>query len=414
MNNKKGLLWNFYHYSGLRFIWYKINPPLQKKEISSHFRRPATFFLWVLGIYIALFGIASNKYENRADKIENRINAIYAQISKDMKIAFERIPDVQNMPCPYEPNILNPLSIIKSFMPVVTGNEYKELKEKKEKELEGKEKKNNNKIKTWIIKKFYLKDIKYNDGVQQLKQLVEDWAGKTKTIKHENKKEKKVGELYGFDLNNIHLENADLYKAHLENANLILAHLENAILVFAHLENANLNGAHLENANLYEAHLKNADLSFAHLKNADFSGAHLEYADLIGTNLENADFSGAHLEYADLIGTNLENATLILAHLEYADLREAHLENVRLYGAHLENTLFSNADFKDIKGLTAKQLSKAFSLYGVKNLDKKLKQQVKQINPKLFEPNYKVWECNDKNKGLWWRKYLKKQNIIKN
>ncbi len=385
--NRKWLVWDF---SGVRYIWTKIKPPLNEDEKLPTYRRPATFFLWLVGIYVALFGIASNRYENRADKIENRMNAIYAQISKDMKIAFSRIDDVQNMLCPYEPSIWNPFSIIISFLPI--------------------------------------KNIRYEPAVEQLKQLVEDWAQKTKVIKG-----KEVGELYGFDLKGAHLENADLREAHLENADLREAHLENADLCWeahlenadlcweAHLENADLCWeAHLENANLLFAYLENADLGCAHLEKADLREAHLENADLREAHLENADLREAHLENADLCweahlenanleGAHLENANLEGAHLENADLGCAHLEKADLLGSHLENALFRKANLKNAKNLTAEQLSKVFSLWNVKNLAPELKEKLKNINPKLFEPNYEVKKCNDRYKGLWWSDYLKKQ-----
>ncbi len=290
----KAVIWIVWDFSGVRYIWTKIKPPFNKDEKLSTYRRPATFFLWLVGIYVALFGIASNRYENRADKIENRMNAIYAQIPKDMKVAFSRIDDVQNMLCPYKPNIFQPVSIIKSFKFVVTSDEYQKLIEEKK----------SSKIATWFFKHFYLVDIKYDDGIEQLKQLVEDWAQRTKLIKG-----KKVGELDGFDLKGVHLEKAELSKANLEDANLR--------------------------------------------------------------------------------GANLKNA----------DLGKANLENALFYGASLKNA----------KNLTAKQLSRVFSLWRVKNLNPRLAKKVKKINPKLFKPNYEVYECNDKEKGLLWREYLKKQ-----
>ncbi len=78
-NSIKWLLWDF---SGLRFIWQKIKPPVDQ---STNKRAPVTFLLWVIGAYVAFFGVASQRYENRVDKIENRANAIFPQLSTSEK-----------------------------------------------------------------------------------------------------------------------------------------------------------------------------------------------------------------------------------------------------------------------------------------------------------------------------------------
>jgi uncharacterized protein YjbI with pentapeptide repeats len=436
----KKFLWQLYDWSGLRFIYEKkINPPIDKKTKK---RIPRTIFLWFIGVYIAIFGVASNRYENRVDIIENRINAIYAQISKDITLAFKRINDVQNMTCPYKPEVYNPVSIIMSFLP--------------------------------------LKNVTYQEGVEQLKQLVEDWAKKTETIGSRLQKEPQaekwikqlpgvmkngkldksieIGIIAGIDLISANLknaklyqanlenaflleanlknaklsdanlenaflleanlENADLYRANLKNAFLLEANLENAKLSDANLENADLEEANLENANLSDANLenaflddinlenaklsdanlKNADLSDANLKNADLSEANLKNADLYRANLKNAVLSDANLENADLSEANLENAVLSDANLKNAVLSDANLENADLEEANLENADLSEANLKnanllyanliEAKFLTIEQLSKVKTLYETE-LDSNLLKQVKEKYPHLLEkPDY--------------------------
>ena len=98
--------WNFF----LRKISEKIVPPFDKKSG----KRPApTFLLWLCGIYIALFNIAAFRYESRIDVIENRANAVFAQLSiKEIRTkTLNRIADIQKMQCPYKPSILDHISI---------------------------------------------------------------------------------------------------------------------------------------------------------------------------------------------------------------------------------------------------------------------------------------------------------------
>ncbi len=365
------MLWQFYHLSGIRFIWYKISPPHPDKIKGKNKRPPASFFLWVIGIYAAFFQIASTRYENRVDIIENRINGIYSQISKDVKIAFERIPSVQNMECPYKPNIFNPASIFKSFLPV-TNDYYKIsdlLKKNKEKP-----------IRKFFINNFHLEQVRYQDGVGQLKELVEDWRRKTKIIKDEEGKETEIGKLKGVDLSFAQLQGANLKEARLQNADLREVQLQNAILTVANLQNAVLPIAQLQNANLRKAQLQNANLYKAQLQNANLRKAQLQNAYLFEAQLQNADLLKAQLQNADLKDANLQNASLC-----YADL-------------------------KDVKDLTYLQLSKVFSLYEVENLNSALKKQLMEALPHLFQPNYKVYGCNDEYKGVYFSIYINKRH----
>ena len=63
----------------------------------------------LIGIYVALFGLASQRYENHLDRIENRANGIFAQLgSRRPKKAMARIADAQRMTRPVKPELLNP------------------------------------------------------------------------------------------------------------------------------------------------------------------------------------------------------------------------------------------------------------------------------------------------------------------
>ena len=100
----KRLFWDF---SGLRFIYYKVFHPEG---------RPSTIIFWITGIYVALVGLASQRYENRIDIIENRANAIFSQLSTSVGLkAVDRITYVQNMPCPIKQEILKPITVIQSL-----------------------------------------------------------------------------------------------------------------------------------------------------------------------------------------------------------------------------------------------------------------------------------------------------------
>ncbi|MCK4762753.1 MAG: pentapeptide repeat-containing protein [Candidatus Aminicenantes bacterium] len=315
----KFLLWLLWDFSGLRYIYSKIRPPLESKKPE---RKPATFFLWALGIYTALFGIASQRYENRVDIIENRANTIFTQLAIPamQKKALSRIARTQNMPCPKKPYILKPGTVFASLV----GNEDR-----------------------------------YDIIVEHLKETLEDWQE----------------ELVGVNLRYARLQGVDLEWADLKGAWLIDADLKNAVLNYADMEGAYLYKANLKNAWLLGADLKNAwlaraDLTCANLRGADLKGAWLIDADLRGASLSWSDLMGAWLSESDLSGASLSKVNLQGASLYKTDLKGAWLEDVDIEGA---------------KGLTEEQLSQAFTLYKVKGLDPALEKKLKARKPKLFE-----------------------------
>ena len=107
--------WFVWDFSGIRAISKRLITP---KDPDTGKRMPVTLFLWIVGIYVALFGVASQRYENRVDIIENRMNAIFTQLATPIyKKALNKISHVQWMPCPQRPDIKSPASIFPSHSP---------------------------------------------------------------------------------------------------------------------------------------------------------------------------------------------------------------------------------------------------------------------------------------------------------
>lgn len=191
-------------FSGLRFIGWKIRPPKKETTEDQKSRPPATFFLWVFGTYIAFFGIASQRYENRVDVIENRANVIITQLpTQAFKKAISRIPDVQDMWCPEKPDIWQPFTIIRSI---------------------------------------FFKYTDYPDIVQLLKETVENWKESLDGV--DLAKAKLVEAKLGY----ANLQGTNLYKANLKGAKLQCVKLQGADLLEANLQEAYLFGANLEGA----------------------------------------------------------------------------------------------------------------------------------------------------------------------
>ncbi len=280
-----------YHYSGVEFIWRKLIPAKQEQK------HLPTLPLWLISIYVAVHGIASQRYENKIDLIENKVNTINFQLAstepETKGMAFVMIPDIQKMECPYKPEIKNPASIYLSLF----------------------------------------KQSTY-EGVENLMiETVQDWKGNLANIK------------FPMEIN-------------FSGADLSLANLEGADLTFANLEGANLMQANLKGANLYVANLAGtilvgADLSGANLGAANLSGANLREAILKGTDLLYATFNGACLEDVNLEGAEglsikrlIKAETLYLSKLDDNFMKEieANIKNKERW-----DYLFSEESFNENK-----------------------------------------------------------------
>lgn len=208
-----------YKYSGAEFVWRKFKP--NKSGVLP------TGPLWILGIYVASFGIASQRYENRIDFIETKANLLAAQFRDDsLHSTLEKIPSIQNLTCPTKPEILKPFTVIKSF---IIDDYYWDMREN---------------LKTIIV------DYKHGlNGVNL-----------------------SFGDLSGINLNSCYLQHAlligvDFSGADLRDVDFYKADLSGAILSGAYLDNSNLHDVMsltlnqlLETKSLYNVRGLNKDL----------------------------------------------------------------------------------------------------------------------------------------------------------
>ena len=220
-------------YSGLAYI-------AAKATSSENKEKHPTVVLWIIGIYFAAFGLASQRYENHLDRLENQANMLVAQTGSETArmAALSRISFIQAETIPQEPKLWPPLSIWESVLGAEEPNP------------------------------------KINDS---LKRVVESFKVK--------------GEAFGG------LAGANLIGANLSEANLRDANLRGANLFQANLRGADPYWANLSGANLFQANLRGADLRGADLHRASLNGANLRRASLNGANL-----NGANLHWANLSG----------------------------------------------------------------------------------------------------------------
>ncbi|MCK5122565.1 MAG: pentapeptide repeat-containing protein [Candidatus Pacebacteria bacterium] len=226
----KFIIWIIWDFSGIRFVWQKIRPPIDK---ATNKRQPATFLLWIVSIYLVLFGITSQIYENRVDIIENRTGAILVQLfapvdTFQFKNALSRISTVKNMSCPVKPNIFKPQSIFNSLF----------------------------------------KNGRHEETVALLEEATMNFKGNFNNVN-----------LSGADFRNVYLENADFQDSNLE---------------YADFQDANLKHADFRNANLSSANFQDTDdtddnnLQYAIFQGANLSNANFQDADLFDADFQNA------------------------------------------------------------------------------------------------------------------------------
>lgn len=223
-----------------------------------------TLTLWVIGLYFALFGFASQRYENHLDRLENKTNILISQSGSatSRHAALSRIASLQQTKIPVQPAFYKPSTVFASLVLEPSVN---------------------------------------RDNVQSLKDVMESFKerGLVKT------------DLKGVNLEGAHLKAADLKGTGLLEADLRKADLREADLTRANLWGANLSGADLSEANLWGAFLLYANLTSTNLSRANLEGAQLEGANLRGAALAEANLKAANLLGADLKGANIWGAQLI-------------------------------------------------------------------------------------------------------
>ena len=363
---KKPHYWLMWELSGLRFALEKIHPPTDQEKKGEDYRPPATIAVWFFGLfslYTALFGLASQRYENAVDKIENRINAYITQLvtaaSDIHEDAFKEIVEIEQLKCPVKPLLMNPNTVLTSLFKSAPYSESATLLTK-------------------VVEKYKreLANVDLSETVfvnARLKKAVlsgSDLSG----VKFLGDKT---------NLSHAQLQDSIMTNTTLEDVKFWNANLEGAELTYAKAMRADLYNANLRGATLYYADLNNAKLLEADLQGADLESANLEKAVFRGSNLENTILHSANLKHAVLRKCNLRNADFYGAQMEGADLSRANLEGTFFSGANLQNV-----NIEDSLNLSPQQLCKAAVLYGIKNMDTYFEAAIKQECPdKLRKPN---------------------------
>ena len=117
LKNNKKLCWFIMEFLSIRYLHEKITPPPISITSNPDYRSPSSILIWIIGIYVAVFGLASQRYENRVDVVENRTNAIITQLANsEMQYqAISRVAKAQNLYVPVQPSFMRPDRVINAF-----------------------------------------------------------------------------------------------------------------------------------------------------------------------------------------------------------------------------------------------------------------------------------------------------------
>jgi hypothetical protein len=97
---------------GLVFLFKKFFPDDNKLP---------TGFIWLIGLYSAIFGITSQIYENQLDRLENRASILITALlnEKTGRLATLQIPKIKEKAVlPVAPEFLDPFSVFNSLFSV--------------------------------------------------------------------------------------------------------------------------------------------------------------------------------------------------------------------------------------------------------------------------------------------------------
>lgn len=210
----------------------------------------------------------------------------------------------------------------------------------------------------------------------------------------------------GADLSYVNAEGTGFIDVNLKGADFSNSNLKKAHFEDASFQNTSFEKAYLEEAEFESGDLKRTDFSYAEAKNSymtsidlrgsNFTGANFQQAGLSNSNLQDTTFQyaslkGAYLDDADLknsvlLGANLQDAKLYNADLRYANLNSCNLQGANVDAANFKKaslclTNLQGVDLSKAKGLTYKQLSKAFIDKNTKLPENLVKHQEELMKP---------------------------------
>jgi uncharacterized protein YjbI with pentapeptide repeats len=349
LNIKRLVKWLLWEFSGARCIYEKIYPPLtnNNKIENRSYRKAPTFALWVIAIWSTLYSLAAQKYQGET----NTLNSLTLSISQQATIkkdALALIPKLQSLNCPKKPDIINPLSMMKTL----SNDNYSIYKE-------------------------------YPKMVDSLCDLITTNKNnlnklRIENINLQNCKGLQSSNFEESDLSNSHLNDNRLSGSNFKKTKISSVNFRKSMLFFCNFEDSftqelNYNEDRLSQAinfdydDLQKPKMKITNKETGHVffispeaeKEIDvviaqgpfFTEAFLRLSNFKNSELNFADFRGADLTFASF---------------ENAQLQRADIRNSKMYECNINGADLLGADLRGAMGINPQNLCSAKSLEGAK------------------------------------------------
>lgn len=300
LQNISKLIILLFDLSGLKYIWYKICPPLPNSN-----QRPAsTISVWLIysliSAYLGTFTFAFARYEYSIARLEVLQNNFLMQMGEDhWQEVIKDLTNIQNKPVPFEPQLFEPFSIYQSLLHdtkhIPTIDQLKTALRAKKREIIG----------------FYFKNMQISPNITDElpdKNFINQRENATILFNNIKNKNADISKLniqdyaYSNDKNNFEqsnfsnstIVNSEMQKVNFLKSKFFSTNFSNSNLSESNFALSNFNKAILVNTNFFKSDFLSADLRFADLQQADFREANLMNADLSYTrNIKTAKFEGA-------------------------------------------------------------------------------------------------------------------------
>ncbi|MDA8560422.1 pentapeptide repeat-containing protein [Nitrospinae bacterium] len=290
-----------------------------------------SFIIPLLTTYIVLFVMCLYAHVRESNIIVNRADALLIEISREGKLAVDKVALIQNMARKSKPSFFHPNSVFNSL---------------------------------------FGKRVPYRIINKLLGDTIKNYKAQLAGIN--------LGQV---DLEGVDLSKADLHGAQLGKANLSGAKLREANLITTNFEWVNFQGASFFNAKVYkakfrEANLRGADLGYAEgLSCAQIKSAVIDESTILpdyisltkssdssfkciknrmggaGKDLGSIDLTKSHLPMSEFKESNLSHsdfrgALLFTSRFEGANLSQANFQGVDVSSSSFEGANFSQANFQ--------------------------------------------------------------------
>lgn len=246
------LIFIFWDILPIHFILSLVNPNKFDKS------KPSTIFIWLIGIYTAMFTIASQSYEGALNRAKARLDNI--SNVKEQQVRLSLISEIQSSKIPIEPKYQNVLQTINSF---------------------------------------FGQKIINSDLLQTTKLLLVNEKDSIVRVK-----------IKDIDFSGIDFKSTVFKNAYFKNSKFIDCSFNNCIFDHSQFYDSDLSGAWINNCNMEHLNFSGSKL---HLFQC--SGTSLKFADFRSTDLERGYFNCCNLDSANFALSNLINCDFSMSNI---------------------------------------------------------------------------------------------------